>query len=172
MILSTNCSTSATGFFILVVIILFSGCTTHKDPVSDRSIAPFGNEKTVTVALLPVEPVAADGSVPVVIKISERKRRVIGASAHWSSVDGLNASVYWKHRNLFGRGELFRIGAGIGRLDGSGDLDDIDANFSLLLSQPGFFGPDDIRERLYCIPEIYLKKIKRDSFIPLPAKMI
>lgn len=98
-------------------------------------------EALASVSLRPAETLDADGTVPIIIEISERKRRVIGAGGTWSSVDGFAVNAYWKHRNLFGRGELFRVDLGLGRLTETTDYRDLDANFGLLLSQPGFFGP-------------------------------
>ena len=98
-------------------------------------------EALASVSLRPAETLDADGTVPIIIEISERKRRVIGAGASWSSTDGVSVNTYWKHRNLFGHGELFRVDLGVGRLTESTDYRNIDANFGLLLSQPGFFGP-------------------------------
>jgi translocation and assembly module TamA len=98
-------------------------------------------EALASVSLRPAATPNADGSVPIIIAISERKRRVIGAGAAWSSTEGVRINAYWKHRNLFGRGELFRVDAGLGRLTESTDYRNIDANLGLLLSQPGFFGP-------------------------------
>jgi translocation and assembly module TamA len=98
-------------------------------------------EALASVSLRPAEVPDADGSVPIIIAISERKSKVIGAGASWSSTEGAKVNAYWKHRNLFGRGELFRVDAGIGRLSESSDYRDLDANFGVLLSQPGFFGP-------------------------------
>lgn len=94
-----------------------------------------------SVTLRPADSLDPDGSVPVIVEVSERKRRVIGAGAAWSSTEGVKVNTYWKHRNLFGRGELFRIEAGVGRLAESNSIDGLDANFGILLSQPGFFGP-------------------------------
>lgn len=52
------------------------------------------------------------------ISVTERKRRFVGANALVSSVDGLTASTYIGHRNLFGRAENLRLElstAGIGQ---------------------------------------------------------
>jgi len=80
--------------------------------------------------------------VPVVFEIGERKQRAIGAEASFASVDGFGSSVFWEHRNLFGRAEKLRLEAGVaGVLDIVSNNDavgnEIDANFSAALSQPG-----------------------------------
>jgi len=114
----------------------------YSSKVLDRSKKRLSEiEALGSVSLRPAATPDADGSVPIIIEISERKRKVIGAGASWSSTDGAKVNAYWKHRNVFGHGELFRIDVGVGRLAERFDYHGLDANFGLLLSQPGFFGP-------------------------------
>jgi translocation and assembly module TamA len=119
-------------------------------------------EALASVSLLPAKVPDADGSVPIIIAISERKSKVVGAGASWSSTDGAKLNAYWKHRNLFGHGEMFRVDAGIGRLAQTTDYRDLDANFGVLLSQPGFFGPatrfDTSLKALQEHPEAYRRR--------------
>ncbi|MBX2805858.1 MAG: BamA/TamA family outer membrane protein, partial [Hyphomicrobiales bacterium] len=49
------------------------------------------------------------GRIPVIIDVTERKRRYFGANAAISSVDGAELNAYWGHRNVFGGGEAFRV---------------------------------------------------------------
>ena len=56
-----------------------------------------------------------DGLHPVLIEVSERKRRTVGAGAEYSSTEGLNVQTFWLHRNLFGKAESVRFDARIGR---------------------------------------------------------
>ena len=135
----------------------------YSTEVLRRSKARLGKiEALASVNIRPADSVAPDGRVPVIIEISERKSRVIGAGASWSSTDGLNVNAYWKHRNLFGRGELFRVDIGAGRLTESGNIDQMDANLGILLSQPGFFGPatrfDTSLKALQEHPDAYLRR--------------
>jgi len=58
---------------------------------------------------------APDGTMPLTIEVTERKRHVIGAGASWSSTEGFGVEAYWRRRNLFGRGELFSIEGSVGR---------------------------------------------------------
>lgn len=53
--------------------------------------------------------VAADGRLPVTVRVEERKHRSIGAGASFSSSEGFGAEVFWEHRNLFGRQEQLRL---------------------------------------------------------------
>ena len=77
-----------------------------------------------SVEVTPADKLDADGTIPVVITVSERKPRVIGASVTYSNTEGLGSEVYWQHRNLFGGGEQLRLSASIARLlDGAFDPD-------------------------------------------------
>ena len=69
-----------------------------------------------TIGLRISETTTADGTYPVTITVSERKRRVIGLGATFSSAEGLGGQAYWGHRNLFGGGEQLRVGGELSRL--------------------------------------------------------
>ncbi len=69
-----------------------------------------------TVRLTIGESAEPDGSHTVNISVTERKRRLIGLGATFSSSEGLGGQAYWGHRNLFGGGESLRIGAELSRL--------------------------------------------------------
>lgn len=81
-----------------------------------------------------------DGSMPVTIEVSERKRHVIGAGASWSSTEGFGVESYWRRRNLFGRGELLSVEGSIGRL-GNESLQDLEYSARIAFEKPGVFGP-------------------------------
>lgn len=55
------------------------------------------------------EQVAADGSLPVTLKVTERDRRTIGAGASYSSTEGFGVKAHWENRNLLGEGEHLRF---------------------------------------------------------------
>ncbi len=77
-----------------------------------------------SVQVTPADRLAADGTIPVTITVSERKPRVIGASVTYSNTEGLGSGVYWTHRNLFGGAEQLKLSASISRLlDGAFDPD-------------------------------------------------
>lgn len=73
-----------------------------------RDLGPFESVRVITGDSL--DP---DGTVPVTIDVSERKRRVIGFGVKYDNVDGLGANVYWMHRNLFGGAEQLRFDASL-----------------------------------------------------------
>jgi len=53
--------------------------------------------------------VDAQGRVPILIEVSERKQRSIGVGGYYSTTDGPGGEFFWQHRNLFGRGETLRL---------------------------------------------------------------
>jgi translocation and assembly module TamA len=84
--------------------------------------------------------VGPDGMMPVEIAVAERKPRVIGVGANYSTVDGVAARAYWQHRNLFGRAERLRIDGNIGRVTSS-EFGDIDYGLSATFVKPGALSP-------------------------------
>ena len=55
----------------------------------------------------------AAGRLPVTVELSERKLRVVTATAGFSTDQGGTASVTWTHRNLFGSAEVLSLTAAI-----------------------------------------------------------
>jgi translocation and assembly module TamA len=60
--------------------------------------------------------VDAAGELPVTIEVVERKHRSIGAGGSFSTTEGLLATAFWTHRNIFGGGENLRIDAEVGEI--------------------------------------------------------
>ncbi len=81
-----------------------------------------------------------DGTLPISIEVSERKRHVIGAGASWSSTEGLTAEAYWRRRNLFGGGETLSVEGSVGRI-GAESLDKQEYSARIAFEKPGVFGP-------------------------------
>jgi translocation and assembly module TamA len=50
----------------------------------------------------------AQGEVPVVVQVTERKHRSIEVGVRYRSDEGPGGNVAWEHRNFFGRGERVR----------------------------------------------------------------
>ncbi|WP_208999396.1 autotransporter assembly complex protein TamA [Roseibium sediminis] len=84
--------------------------------------------------------VGPDGSLPVTIEVTERKRHVIGAGASWSSSEGVGLEAYWRRRNLFGRGELLSVEGSVGRI-GNNDIGQMEYSARVAFEKPGAFGP-------------------------------
>ena len=51
----------------------------------------------------------AQGNLPIVVEVSDRKPNLVGFSAGFSSIDGPTTSVYYENRNLFGGAERLRL---------------------------------------------------------------
>lgn len=87
------------------------------------------------------ESLAADGSVPVQVKVAERKHRYFGAGATYSSTDGGGLEAYWGHRNLFGRAEKLRIEGSVSSLGTTVEAEDMTWRGAALFEKPGVLGP-------------------------------
>lgn len=83
----------------------------------------------------------ASGAAAVIIDVSERKPRTIGAGVNYSSTEGAGGDIFWVHRNLFGEAETLRLEAQIGRVFEAENLDDYDARFDILFGKPGVIDP-------------------------------
>ena len=81
-----------------------------------------------------------DGTLPIELKLAERKRRVIGAGAKFSSVDGFGGEVYWRHRNLFGEAEQLRLSASVGGV-GADDPQEYNYRVAAEFLKPGVITP-------------------------------
>lgn len=81
-----------------------------------------------------------DGTLPIAIEVSERKRHVIGAGASWSSTEGFGVEAYWRRRNLFGRGELLSVEGSVGRI-GTESFANQEYSARIAFEKPGVFGP-------------------------------
>lgn len=65
------------------------------------------------------EEVDADGLLPVIVTVSERKRRSIGAGVSYSTSEGAGSTAFWTHRNLFGGAERLDLRAKFGQVETS-----------------------------------------------------
>jgi translocation and assembly module TamA len=88
------------------------------------------------------EEIAPDGSLPITIRVEDRRPRTIGVGATLSTIDGVGVSAFWVNRNLFGRAEQLRFDAGIDGLGGSLNPDDYDYNLGVTFTRPGIPNPD------------------------------
>jgi translocation and assembly module TamA len=92
----------------------------------------------------PADSLDPDGSVPIMIDVSERKPRTLGFGAYYSSTDGPGGEIYWLHRNLFGQGEKLRIEMEAGRALTSSSFDNFDTynwRAGFRFDKPGVYGP-------------------------------
>jgi translocation and assembly module TamA len=85
--------------------------------------------------------VGPDGILPIGFKLSERKRRVIGGGASYSTLEGAALESYWMHRNLFGQAESLRFDASVSRIGAEG-YQDLSYGLSATFRKPGVITPD------------------------------
>ncbi len=86
--------------------------------------------------------IAPDGSLPMTVRVEDRKPRTIGIGGTLSTIDGIGVNAFWQHRNLFGRGERLRFDAGVDGLGGSLNPNDYDYNVGVTYTKPGVWTPD------------------------------
>lgn len=88
------------------------------DPYSPEAIADARKSVLTIPAISSVrireaEKLDAQGGLPITAEVTDRKPRVIGFSARYSTLDGPALRTYWQHRNLFGGAESLRLEADI-----------------------------------------------------------
>jgi translocation and assembly module TamA len=94
-----------------------------------------------SVAVVEAATVGPDGILPLTFRVAERKPRVIGAGASYSTLEGATLEAYWMHRNLFGRAESLRFDASVSRI-GAEDLNGLNYTLATTFRRPGVFTPD------------------------------
>lgn len=95
-----------------------------------------------SINLREAEALNPDGSIPIYLRVSERKFRYYGGGASYSTTEGLGLEGYWGHRNLFGRAEKLRIGGSISGIGDRSDLGELNYNAGIMFEKPGVIGPD------------------------------
>ncbi len=68
------------------------------------------------VKVIEAETPDANGELAVVVEVTERERRSLGAGVQYSSSEGAGTRFYWEHRNIFGRAERLRADAVVAEL--------------------------------------------------------
>lgn len=110
-----------------------------------KDIAALGVFDAVSVVLADGRTPPSDGVVPVTVRTAPRLRRFIGASAVYSTADGLGLKGWWGHRNLLGGAERLRIegeAAQLGqRTAEAGGLNRTDFTLGASLEVPDFLVP-------------------------------
>lgn len=95
-----------------------------------------------SVNIREADKLAADGSLPLTIEVSDGKFRYFGFGAEYSSLDGAGLSGYWGHRNLFGQAESLRLEAQVSGIGATTDLTTFDYSAGIIYSEPGFKIPE------------------------------
>ncbi len=83
-----------------------------------------------------------DGSLPITVRVEDRRPRTVGFGATLSTLDGVGIQSYWMHRNLFGRGERLRFDASISGLGVQNSVDNLDYTAGISFTKPGVYTPD------------------------------
>ena len=84
----------------------------------ERRLLDTGVYQSVTVALAPPENATAAGERPVIVSLSERKRRTIEAGASYSTTEGFGLDTRWLRYNLLRRADTLTLSARLSTLDG------------------------------------------------------
>jgi len=63
-----------------------------------------------------------NGKAPILLDVTERKQRTIGAGLSYSTTEGPGARLFFEHRNFFGNGETFRAEASGSKIEQALDL--------------------------------------------------
>lgn len=94
-----------------------------------------------SVTIREADALAADGTLPLTIEVSEGKFRYFGFGAEFSSIDGAGLSGYWGHRNLFGEAESLRIEGKVSGIGATTDYTTFDYSAGIFFTKPGIFMP-------------------------------
>ena len=129
------------GDFIIRQADLPQGVLYHPDILARAQKNLRKLEALASVTVHMADSADARGHAPVIIEVSERKRRTIGAGALYSSMEGAGGEIFWLHRNVFGHAETFRAEAEIGQLLMADNIDEYNGRFSVLYGEPGFLDP-------------------------------
>ncbi len=95
-----------------------------------------------SVALAEAEVPNADGTLDVATTVIEDLPRRYGFGAEISTLDGLDATAFWMHRNLFGGAERLRFDAAVENV-GAQD-NGVDYRLGVTLERPATFTPDTL----------------------------
>ncbi len=81
-----------------------------------------GTDLFASVRVAPEPDAEPDPALPMRVDVVERKPRTLGFGAGYRSDEGARARLSWEHRNLFGAGERFHIGASVSEIGFGGEM--------------------------------------------------
>lgn len=102
------------------------------------------------ITIKPLKDKAFNNIVPINIQAIENKRHYIGAGIDISSEEGIGGKIFWGHRNLFNKGENFKIGYERQRFKRG-----LDIHYKI---------PDVFLQNQYLVQSIELKKQHTDAY--------
>lgn len=100
--------------------------------VTEMRQALAGLDLFLSVAIAPQRDEMTANKVPVTITVAESKSRSIGGGVRYSTSQGAGVRAFWRHRNLFGYGEDFRL---------DGDVAEQLIGLKASLGRPAFLNP-------------------------------
>jgi translocation and assembly module TamA len=95
-----------------------------------------------SITIHEADTLAADGSLPLAIEVSEGKFRYFGFGLEYASTDGAGVSGYWGHRNLFGEAESLRVEGAVSGIGATTDVTTFDYSAGITFTKPGAFVPE------------------------------
>jgi translocation and assembly module TamA len=98
----------------------------------ERRLLDPGAFDSVTVGLAPADKTSPDGLRPVVVSLSERKRRSIELGASYATEEGFGLDLRWTRYNLLGRADTLAV---LGRIS------NVDSRAGVTLTLPGWRRP-------------------------------
>lgn len=93
-----------------------------------------------SVAITESDNVGPNNTLPFALQVVETKPRRFGFGLELSSIEGLQVTSFWMHRNAFGGAERFRVEGEISGI--GGETGGTDYTLSTSLSIPAIYGPD------------------------------
>ena len=100
--------------------------------VAEMRQALTGLDLFLSVVIAPQRDEMTADKVPVTITLAESKSRSIGGGVRYSTSQGAGVRTFWRHRNLFGYGEDFRL---------DGDVAEQLVGLKASLGRPAFLNP-------------------------------
>ena len=117
-----------------------------------------GLDVFTTIRVTPADRLTNARQLPITVTVQERPPRFVGFGVDFATSEGLGASAFWGHRNLFGGAERLRIEGEVGRLL-ENDVGDTEYALSAEFQKPDFLMPN---QRL--IMEAGLTAERTDAF--------
>ena len=117
-----------------------TGETYHPDQVQKVGTRLRRTGAFSSVSVKEAEQPNPDGTLDFVTTLEDMPKRRISFGVELSSTAGLDLSVKWTHRNLWGAAERLSFEATVRNLGGQ---EDIDGRLAVRLDRPATLGPDD-----------------------------
>lgn len=83
----------------------------------ERRLLDTGVYDSVTVGLAPLDQTTGEGLRPVLVSLSDRKRRTLELGASYSTTDGAGAGARWTRYNVLGRADTLALVAQYQKID-------------------------------------------------------